>query len=94
MATYVRRRAPHATQVASLRMHATQVAPRRGRKLLPRPGSERVFTTAAGLARKLGVNRSTITRRLRKLSGGMKTRIGHQFLLDRNKQAQLRKRPR
>lgn len=46
------------------------------------------ITTAAGLARKLGVNRSTISRRAKKKGIG---KIGHQIMLDGAKQAALRK---
>lgn len=51
------------------------------------------ITTAAGLARKLGVHRTTISRRVHKkgLSG---TRVGHQFSLSGANQSTLRKTPK
>lgn len=49
------------------------------------------ITTAAGLARKLGVHRATISRRAKKKGISESARIGHQIMLDGAKQAALRK---
>lgn len=49
------------------------------------------ITTAAGLARKLGVHRATITRRAHKKGLAEKLRVGHQIMLTGANQSALRK---
>lgn len=49
-------------------------------------------TTGAGLARRMGVHRATVTRALRKVSGGEGTRVGHQFMLNKSMQEAVKNR--
>jgi IS30 family transposase len=60
------------------------------RSLKPQADSGK-YTTAAGLARRLGKHKGTVTRALRKVRGGVQSRIGHQFLLNSRMQAGVRK---
>lgn len=52
------------------------------------------ITTAAGLARKLGVHRATITRRAHKKGIAEKLRVGHQIMLNGANQSTLKKAPK
>jgi IS30 family transposase len=61
------------------------------KKLKPVAGDSGKITTAAGLARRLGKHRGTVTRALRKVRGGTASRVGHQFMLSSRLQAAARK---
>jgi hypothetical protein len=47
--------------------------------------------TAAGLARRLKVHKGTVTRALRRVKGGVQSRIGHQFALSGGLQSRIAK---
>lgn len=66
-----------------------------GKKKLKRgpgvPEGKPRMATAAGIAKRLGVHRGTVTRALRKVPGGTANRVGHYFQVKGSKQAQVRK---
>lgn len=55
------------------------------------PEGKKRLATAAGIAKRLGVHRGTVSRALRRVPGGASKRVGHYFQVPASKQAQLRK---